>query len=192
MIVRALRPVNAPTKWKLPLVQEMNALQRQDSGSMPIWGKKERNSTASLTKAYLQSAKNSYHMSSMSWLCHPPRPIPSSILMKGTEVPNPRCSSACDCTCVLTRNRSLSRDSLTGLAMHILFCSCPCKVRSWVSDALSQALCNISLAFLADFTLSHHTAPIRFIVKLFSHATYTLLFVWIERQDHCVHMSSIL
>ena len=23
--------------------------------------------------------------------------------MKGTEVPNPRCSSACDCTCVLTR-----------------------------------------------------------------------------------------
>ena len=31
--------------------------------------------------------------------------------MKGTEVPNPRRSSACDCTCVLTRNRSLSRDS---------------------------------------------------------------------------------
>ena len=28
--------------------------------------------------------------------------------MKGTEVPNPRRSSACDCTCVLTRNRSLS------------------------------------------------------------------------------------
>ena len=32
--------------------------------------------------------------------------------MIGTEVPNPRCSSACDCTCVLTRNQSLSRDSL--------------------------------------------------------------------------------
>ena len=31
--------------------------------------------------------------------------------MKGTEVPNPRRSSACDCTCVLTRNRSLSCDS---------------------------------------------------------------------------------
>ena len=36
--------------------------------------------------------------------------------MKGTEVPNPRRSSACDCTCVLTR---LSRDSLM-LAMHIV------------------------------------------------------------------------
>ena len=41
-----------------------------------------------------------------------------------------------------------------------------CKVRSRVSDALSQALCNLSLAFLADFTLSDSTAPIRFIVKL--------------------------
>ena len=70
--------------------------------------------------------------------------------MKGTEVPNPRRSSACDCTCVLTRNRSLSRDSLM-LAMCILFCSCPCKVRSQVSDTLSQSLCNLSLAFLADF-----------------------------------------
>ena len=72
-----------------------------------------------------------------------------------------------------------------------LFCSCPCKVRSWVSDALSQALCNlhVSLAFLADFTLSDSTAPIRFIVKL---SNYTLLFVWIERQDHSIHMSSIL
>ena len=40
------------------------------------------------------------------------------------------------------------------LTMCILFCSCLCKVRSRVSDALSQALCNLSLAFLADFTLS--------------------------------------
>ena len=32
-------------------------------------------------------------------------------LMKGSIVPNPRRSSACDCTCVLTRNQSLSRDS---------------------------------------------------------------------------------
>ena len=63
-------------------------------------------------------------------------------LMKGTEVPNPRRSSACDCTCVLTRNRSLSRD-YPMLAMRIVFNgSCPCKVRSRVSDALSQALCN--------------------------------------------------
>ena len=82
-------------------------------------------------------------------------PIP----MKGTEVPNPQRNSACDCTCVLTRNWSLSRDSLM-LAMCILFCSCLCKVCSWVSDALSQALCNSSLAFLADFTLSDYTAPI--------------------------------
>ena len=32
--------------------------------------------------------------------------------MKGTEVPNPRRSSACDYTCVLTKNRSRSCDSL--------------------------------------------------------------------------------
>ena len=73
-----------------------------------------------------------------------------------------------------------------------LFCSCPCKVRSRVSDALSQALYNLSLAFLTDFTLSDSTAPIHFIVKLFSLANFTLLFVWIERQDHSVCMSSIL
>ena len=105
-------------------------------------------------------------------------------------MPNPWRSSACDCTCVLTRNRSLSRDSLM-LAMCILFCSCPCKVRSRVSGTLSQALCNLSLAFLADFTLSDSTAPIRFIVT-YSLANYTLLFVWIERQDHSIHMSSVL
>ena len=63
------------------------------------------------------------------------------------------------------------------LAMRILFCSCSGKVCSQVSDALSQALCNLSLAFLADFTLSDSTAPIHFIVKLFSLANYTLLFV---------------
>ena len=40
-------------------------------------------------------------------------------LMKGTEVPNCRRSSACDCTCVLTRNRSLSCDYLM-LAMPIV------------------------------------------------------------------------
>ena len=68
------------------------------------------------------------------------------VTMKGTEVPNPRRISACDCTCVLTR---LSRDFLM-LAMCILFCSCLCKVHSRISDALSQALCNLSLAFLAS------------------------------------------
>jgi len=31
--------------------------------------------------------------------------------MKGTEVSNPQRSSPCDCTCVLIRNQTLSRDS---------------------------------------------------------------------------------
>ena len=74
--------------------------------------------------------------------------------------------------------------------MRILFCSYLCKVRSRISDALSQALCNLSLAFLADFTLSDSTALIRFV--LLSLANYALLFLWIERHDHRVHMSSIL
>ena len=39
--------------------------------------------------------------------------------MEGTEVPNPRRSSACDCTCMLIRNRTLSHDSLM-LAMRIV------------------------------------------------------------------------
>ena len=95
--------------------------------------------------------------------------------MKGTEVPNPQRSSACDCTCVLTRIDhylvTLSR------LPYALFCSCLYKVRSRISDALSQALFNLSLAFLAD---------------LASLANYTLLFVWIERHDHSVYMSSIL
>ena len=43
-----------------------------------------------------------------------------SAIMKGTEVPNPRRTSACDCTCVLSRNRSLSGDCLM-LAMRIVF-----------------------------------------------------------------------
>ena len=46
--------------------------------------------------------------------------------------------------------------------MH-LFCSCICKVHSRISDVLSQALCNLSSAFLADFTLSDSTALIHFI-----------------------------
>ena len=44
------------------------------------------------------------------------------IAMKGTEVPNPRRSNACDCTCVLTR---IDHCLVTlMLVMHILFCSC--------------------------------------------------------------------
>ena len=38
----------------------------------------------------------------------------------------------------------------------------PMQVCSRVSDALSQAFCNLSLAFLVDFTLSDSTALIRF------------------------------
>ena len=85
-----------------------------------------------------------------------------------------------------THYLTLSRNSWHACSV------CLCKVRSRVSDALSQALCNLSLAFLADFTLSDSTAPIHFIVKLFSLANYTLLFIWIERQDYSVHMSSVL
>ena len=100
-------------------------------------------------------------------------------------MPNPRRSSACDCTCVLTR---IDHYSLM-LAIRILFCSCLCKVRSRISDHLSQALCNLSLAFLADLTLSDLLLSYILIASL---ANYTLLFVWIERHDHSVYMSSIL
>ena len=85
--------------------------------------------------------------------------VSNAILMKGTVVPNPWRITACYCSCVLTRP---SRDSLM-LAMRILFCSCLCKVRSRISYALSQALCNLSLAFLTDFTLSDSTPLISFI-----------------------------
>ena len=73
-------------------------------------------------------------------------------VMKGTEVPNPRRSSACDYTYVLTR--ILSRDSLM-LVMRL-----PMQSSLTNFDALSQALCNSSLAFLADLILSDpfHTA----------------------------------
>ena len=50
----------------------------------------------------------------------------------------------------------------------------------------------LELSYVADFTLSDSTAPIRFIVIIFSLANYTLLFIWIERQDYSVHMSSVL
>ena len=78
-------------------------------------------------------------------------------VMKGTEVPNPRRNSACDCTCVLTR---IDHCLMTFSCLPCtLFCSCLCKV----SDALSQDLCNLSLAFLADFTLSNSIAFTHFI-----------------------------
>ena len=86
-------------------------------------------------------------------ICHPLLGEWLHIRMKGTEVPNSRRSSACDCICVLTR------------IDHCTFClflpTGVCKVRSRISDALSQALCNLSLAFLADFiafSLNLHSA----------------------------------
>ena len=78
-------------------------------------------------------------------------------VMKGTEVPNLRRSSACDCTSVLTRI------DYCLVTLSCLPWACLCKVRSQISDALLQALCNLSLAFLADFTPSDSTALIRFI-----------------------------
>ena len=69
--------------------------------------------------------------------------------MKGTKVPIPRRSNACDCTHVLPRiDHCLVTLSCLPCA---LFCSCLCKVRSRISDALSQALCNLSLAFPSWF-----------------------------------------
>ena len=49
------------------------------------------------------------------------------------------------------------------MTLSCLPCACLCKVHSLISDTLSQALCNLSLAFLDDFTLSNSTAFIRFI-----------------------------
>ena len=77
------------------------------------------------------------------------------------------------------------------LAMCILFVPAYAKVCSRISDPLSQALCNLSLAFLAD-----STALTRFIA--FSHKlhglehTHKLHFVCIQRHDHSIHMSSVL
>ena len=119
---------------------------------------------------------------SEKWLAHKT----STILMEATKVPNPWRSSACDCTCVV----DWSLVTLSCLPCT-LFCSYLCKVCSQVSDILSQALCNLSLAFLTDFTLSGSTALIHFITPK-SLANYTLLFVWIERHGNSIHMSSIL
>ena len=60
-------------------------------------------------------------------------------------MPNPRRSSACDCTCVLTRIDHCHAHSVLFLPTGFG------QVHSQISDALSQALCNLSLAFLADF-----------------------------------------
>ena len=42
--------------------------------------------------------------------------------MKGTEVPNPRRSSACDCTCVLTRiDHCLVNNSIMTFALELIW-----------------------------------------------------------------------
>ena len=44
------------------------------------------------------------------------------ITMKGTEVPNPQCSSACDCTCVLTGiNHCLVNNSIMTFALELIW-----------------------------------------------------------------------
>ena len=45
-----------------------------------------------------------------------------SAIMKGTEVPNPRRSSACDCTCVLTRiDHCLVNNSVMTFALELIW-----------------------------------------------------------------------
>ena len=76
------------------------------------------------------------------------------------------------------------------LAMRILFCSCLCKVCSQISDALSQALCSLSLAFLAGFTISNSTALIRFITfsrKL--HSAFCLDRKIRSQRSHVFHLT---
>ena len=69
--------------------------------------------------------------------------------MKGTEVPNPRRSSACDCTCVLTRSITVLWLSHTCHAHSVLFLPVQSLLTSFRRSL--KSLCNLSLAFLADF-----------------------------------------
>jgi len=92
---------------------------------------------------------------------------------------------------VLIRNRTLSRDSLL-LAMRILFCLCLCNVRSRVSDALWHALCNLSLAFLTDFTLSDFTLSDSTAVIAFSQIIHSAFRLDRKAWSQPVHMSSVL
>ena len=103
--------------------------------------------------------------------------------MKSTEVPNSRRSSACDCTCALTR---IDHCLLTLSCLPCAFCFVPAyaEFAHEFLTPLSLALCNLSFAFLADFTLSDFTAPTfhSFLSQI------TLLFDPNERHDHSVHM----
>ena len=61
--------------------------------------------------------QNTHSMSTFT--CGQDISVTTTNIMNGTKVPNSQRSSACDCTRVLTRNRSLSCDSLM-LAMRIV------------------------------------------------------------------------
>ena len=51
-------------------------------------------------------------------------------IMKGTEVPNPRRSSACDCTCVLTRtDHCLVNNSIMTFALELIWLRQPGRAR---------------------------------------------------------------
>ena len=110
------------------------------------------------------------------------------------------CILFCSCLCSLLKGFRLSclpcafclflpmHSLLKGFRLSCLpsaFCFVPAYAQ--FDDALSQALCNLSLAFLVDFTVSDSTAHTFHIL-----ANYTPLFVWIERHDHSVHMSFVL
>ena len=61
--------------------------------------------------------------------------------------------------------------------------NCTCVLsRIYHCTGFQRSFCNLSKAFLADFTQS----------DTFHTANHTLLFVWIESHDHSFHMSSFL
>ena len=91
-------------------------------------------------------------------------------VMKGTKVPNPRRSSACDCTCVLTR---LSRDSLMLAMRIVLFLPMQSSLTSFWHSFTGLVQLIFSFPRWSD-----STAPIRFIGELFSLTNYTLLFLF--------------
>ena len=81
--------------------------------------------------------------------------------MKGTEVPNPRRSSACDCACVLTR---IDHCLVNNRSCHACqMCLVLCKVCSRVSEALLLVLRTLSLSFPTNNPSSDSKAFLRFI-----------------------------
>ena len=105
-------------------------------------------------------------------------------IMQGTEVPNPRQISARDCTCVLTRNTyGSSRISVKSArkAKDKLHRAC-----ERASETRERTLHGQEQTECAWQAWESHETVINFIVNS---ANYTLL---IERQDHRVHMSSVL